>query len=244
MSVARPGGDADAVVVEIDGLVKAYAALRPLRIASLTVRSGERMALIGPDQAAAEMLVTVVTGASLPDEGVVRLFGEVTSDIPTGEHWLALLDRVGILSDRAVLVEQYSVAQNIAMPLTLTLEPIAPAMMPRVLALLHEVGLDEAVIDTPVGAATPAVRARVRLARAVALDPALVLAEHPTASLPPDEVAAFAKDLSRVARRRALAVVAASLDRTFVRAFDGTPLLVDPVSGQVRKQSLWEKISF
>jgi ABC-type transporter Mla maintaining outer membrane lipid asymmetry ATPase subunit MlaF len=237
---AEPLPDA---LVDIQGLVKNYGSLRPVRIASLTVRPGDRFVLIGLDQPAAEMFVTLITGAALPDEGAVQLFGQATRDIPGGDEWLALLDRLGILSDRAVLVEQYTVAQNIAMPFTLDLEPIPPDFMPRVVALAREVGLDEATLETPVGRAAPRVQARVRLARAVALEPLLVLAEHPSAVLPREEVAPFAKDLVRVARARNMGLVAISADKDFLRAFDGTRLIVEPATGHVRKQTLWERLT-
>lgn len=229
-------------LVEIDGLSKNYGGLRPVRIQSLTVRRGDCLALMGLDQPAAEMFVTLITGAALPDEGTVRLFGRATSAITSTEDWLTLLDRVGILSDRAVLVEQYSVAQNIAMPFTLELEPIPSTLLPRVIDLMREVGLDEDVRETSIGAAAPHVRARARLARAVALDPTLVLAEHPSAALPRDAVSAFATDLARVAERRQLGLVAVSADKDFVRALDGTTLIVEGASGEVRKQRFWEKL--
>ncbi len=239
--MAAPASDA---LVDIQGLVKNYGSLRPVRIASLTVRPGERIALMGFDQSAAEMFVTLVTGAAVPDEGSVRLFGQTTTDIPDGDRWLALLDRLGIMSDRAVLVEQYTVAQNIAMPFTLDLEPIASDVLPRVVELAREVGLDEGTLETPVGRATPPVQARVRLARAVALEPALVLAEHPSATLPRDAVADFAKDLARVARARHIGLIAVSADKEFIRAFDGTPLVVEPATGRVRKRTFLERLSF
>lgn len=229
-------------LVDIQGLVKEYGSLRPVRVAALTVRRGDRVALMGLDQAAAEMFVTLITGAALPDQGAVRLFGQLTADIPDSDRWLALLDRLGIVSDRAVLIEQFTVAQNIAMPFTLEVEPIAAAVRPKVVALAREVGLSDDLVDTPVGRAGAAVQARVRLARAIALEPTLVLAEHPSAQLPRDAVVAFAKDLSRVARARELGLIVVSADKEFVRALDGTTLIVEAATGQLRKPSLWERL--
>lgn len=229
-------------LVEIQGVIRSYGALRPLRLRALTVRAGDRLALMGLDQAAAEMFVTLITGAALPDDGSVRLFGQDTREIPDGDRWLALLDGLGILSERAVLVEQYSVAQNIAMPFTLELEPIAPFVRPRVDALAADVGLPPEILETPVGRVPPHLRARVRLARAVALDPSLVLAEHPSATLPREEVRAFARDLSLVAQKRNLGLIVISADTAFVRAFAGTTLIVEPATGEVRGQRFWERI--
>jgi ABC-type transporter Mla maintaining outer membrane lipid asymmetry ATPase subunit MlaF len=230
-------------LVDIEGLIKSYGALRPIRMRALTVRAGERITLMGLDQSAAEMFVTLITGAALPDEGVIRLFGQPTREIPDGDRWLALLDRLGILSDRAVLVEQYSVAQNVAMPFTLDLEPIAADVRPRVDALAAEVGLDVDVLETPVGRTAPHIQARVRLARAVALEPSLLLAEHPSASLQREEVAAFARDLARVAQQRHIGLIAISADKAFVRALSGTTLIVEPATGEVRAQRFWERLT-
>ena len=68
--------DGAASRVQITGVRKNYGGLRPLRIARfLTSQSGERVAITGIDATAAEMVVNLVTGASVPDEGEVRVFG-------------------------------------------------------------------------------------------------------------------------------------------------------------------------
>jgi ABC-type lipoprotein export system ATPase subunit len=153
-----------------------------------------------------------------------------------------MLDGVGILTDRAVLIAQFSVEQNIAMPFTLEIDPVTPDLSARVAALAREVGLPETHLPTRVAEAPPAVLARVRLARALALDPALLLAEHPSATLPRDEVRAFAEDLTRVARARAVAVVAMTADPLFAGALGGDQFTLDPATGALRTPSLWNKL--
>ena len=61
--------------LEITGVTKSYQALRPLRLQSLTVAPGECVAISGVDAGAAEILVNLITGATLPDEGQIRVFG-------------------------------------------------------------------------------------------------------------------------------------------------------------------------
>ena len=87
-----------AAVLEITGLSKSYAALRPLRVESLAVALRERVALGGLDAAGAELFVNLVTGAALPEEGEVRVFGQPTWQSPR-DDWLASLD-AGIVSHR------------------------------------------------------------------------------------------------------------------------------------------------
>jgi ABC-type sulfate/molybdate transport systems ATPase subunit len=79
---------------------------------------------------------------------------------------------------------------------------------------------------------------RVRLARALALDPRLLVAEHPSAPLPREAVAPFARDLAAIAARRGLGVLAFSADREFTKALGGTALMLDPVTGTLSRPGL------
>src|SRR6185295_19548033 len=100
-------------------------ALRPLRIATLTVRRGDHLAIQGLDARAAEAFSLLVTGAMLPDEGDIRVAGRSTRDIGTDTEWLASLDRFGMVTDRAVLIDGLSLAANLALPLTLAIDPMS-----------------------------------------------------------------------------------------------------------------------
>ena len=111
-----PHGD---VIVSLRNVSKDYRGLRPLRIEQLEIRQGETLALLGFDRAGAEVLVDLITAASLPDSGDVDIFGAPTRAIADPDTWLRELDRFGILSERAVLLDQLTVEQNLALPYTL-----------------------------------------------------------------------------------------------------------------------------
>jgi ABC-type sugar transport system ATPase subunit len=68
-------------LLDITGLHKDHQGLRPLRIASLAIRPGDVVSIAGLDSAAAETFVHVMTGAAVPDEGDVTLFGQNTKAI-------------------------------------------------------------------------------------------------------------------------------------------------------------------
>ena len=182
-------------LLEIRDLVKDYQALRPLRVRELAVAPGAVLTLAGFDAPAAETFVHLVTGAALPDQGDITLFGTNTRGITDANAWLRALDRLGLVSHRAVLIDALSVLQNVAMPLTLDVDPIDPAFRPAAEALAREAGIAESAWEQPLGRADAEANLRVRLARALAPEPALVIAEHPSAALPRDAVA-------RVAERR------------------------------------------
>ena len=114
-----------AALLDIRLLVKDYQGLRPLRVRELSVSPGRVLSLAGFDAAAAEIFVHLVTGAALPDEGDISLFGTNTRHIQDAEAWLHSLDGLGLVSHRAVLVDMLTVLQNVAMPLTLEVDPIA-----------------------------------------------------------------------------------------------------------------------
>ncbi len=84
-------------VLEITDVEKRYQALRPFRLQALTIAPGERVAIVGLDAGAAEVLVNLVTGAGVADRGTVRVQGRNNADIANGDEWL---DVAGSLRDR------------------------------------------------------------------------------------------------------------------------------------------------
>lgn len=229
-------------LVELTGVVKNYQALRPLRIADLRLGAGVIVSVEGLDAPAAEVLVSLITAAYRPDEGEVRLFGQSTTDITDYDGWLAMLDGVGLVTERAVLLAQCTVAQNLALPFTLEIDPIRPDVLPQVQALAREVGVAESVLEARVGGADPETVQRVRVGRALALGPKLVVAEHPSASLPRPAVAAFARDLARVVAARGATLLSLSADREFTRALGGAALTLDPRTGALNRPGLLARL--
>jgi ABC-type lipoprotein export system ATPase subunit len=120
------------------------------------VQAGEHIAIIGLDQVTAEVFVNLVTGATLPDRGEVRLFGRPTSAIADSADWLAVVDRFGIVSPRAVLLDSLTVVQNLAMPFTLD-EPPAEDIRRRAVALAERGGWTPPARPPAAGLGRPAV---------------------------------------------------------------------------------------
>lgn len=226
---------ADAPLV-ISNLEKHYGGLRPLRLRSLHVQAGSLVALTGLDAPAAEMFTNLATGAILPDKGDVWLFGRSTVEVTDADEWLGGLDRVGILTDRAVLLEAYTAAQNLALPLTLDVDPLSEELRRTAAALADDVGLGPGVLDRPVAELGAPERLRIRFGRALALTPSLLLMEHPTASLDRRDVKAFARDVRRVFRQRRLAGVAVTADREFASAASAKVLQVRGADGELIPQ--------
>jgi len=226
-------------LVALRGVRKDYPALRPLRVEHLELRDAETMALVGFDRAASEVLVNLITGATLPEGGEVELFGAPTHAIVDSDAWFRLLDRIGILSERVVLLEELTVAQNLAIPLTLAVEAMPADTRARVDRLGAEIGLTPDVMRQPMAAADRRTRARVRLGKALALDPRVLLAEHPNAGLDPADVLHFAADLSDIAAQRRLAMLIVTADAAFGAAACRQLLRFQPASGTFARHSGW-----
>jgi ABC-type polar amino acid transport system ATPase subunit len=224
-----------ATVLEFAGVSKNFGALRPLRIAQLQVGSAQRIAIVGLDRPSAEVFVNLATGATLPDAGDVTLFGRSTAAIGDSGDWLAIIDRIGIVTERAVLLEQLTVVQNLAMSFTLAIEPPPAADRERAEALAREVDLDESTWAVPLQQLDSTAAMRVRLGRSIALDPAVVLLEHASAPLAGEDTTAFAATVRDVAERRAIAVVALTADQAFARTLATTVLVHEPATGRLRE---------
>jgi predicted ABC-type transport system involved in lysophospholipase L1 biosynthesis ATPase subunit len=218
-------------VIHISALQKHYGALRPLRINELDVKAGERVAIGGLDTPAAEILVNLVTGATLPDEGTVRTFGASTADIKDGDAWLASLDRFGIVSSRAVLLEGSTLQQNLALPFTLELDPVPPSIAARVAALAAECGIPEDALSRRGGDLPAHVRARTHLARAIALHPQVLLIEHPTADVDESARGALADDFAAAIGGRGAAALILTMDVEFAGRVAHRSLTLQPATG-------------
>jgi ABC-type lipoprotein export system ATPase subunit len=218
-------------LIEITGVTKDYRALRPLRVRRLTLHEGESIALLGFDAAMAEVFVNLITGAQLPDEGEVRVFGRPTTSITAVDDWVTELDRFGLISTRAVLVDQFTAEQNLALPLTLEIDSLPDTIRTEVGQLATEVGLSADELAVQTAALDPTAQLRLRVGRALALRPRVLLAEHPNAFIPPEESSRFASDLARITKQRGIAALVMTADPGFARAVAGRVLEVQPATG-------------
>ena len=223
----------DAPVLEISNAVKNYHALRPLRIRQLAVHPAERVAVSGLDAGAAELLVNLVTGASVPDEGEIRVMGQSTAAIAGADEWLASLDRFGIVSERAVMLEGSTLQQNLALPFTLEIDAIPPEVRERVEALAVECGIETPWLEQPAAQVPPEIRGRAHLARAIALGPAMLLLEHPTARIVERARATFARDVAGVCERRRLTALIVTQDQEFASIVARRTLTLNPGTGEL-----------
>jgi ABC-type transporter Mla maintaining outer membrane lipid asymmetry ATPase subunit MlaF len=229
------------VIVQVRDLAQDYGGLRPLRIKAFDLHAGQSVAILGLDQGAAEVLVNLITGATAPRAGEIRAFGRLTTEIPDSDTWLESLRAYGLLGVRTVLVEQLTVEQNLAIPLTLDVDPMPETLRAEVRERASEVGLAERLLSQPPSALGPLDLQRVRLGRALALAPRLLLAEHPTATLERADADALARDMSRIVARRGMAAVYITADRAFAQQITDEVVMLKPATGDLVSAVGWRR---
>jgi ribose transport system ATP-binding protein len=162
------------LILEASGVVKTYGAVRALRDASLSVRPGEVHGLLGANGAGKSTLVKVLTGAIRPDSGRIVVRG-----LPRVVQSPADARKAGLVSvyQEPALIPDLDVAANLRMTRT----PVEPFMDWVARLGVPRLDLHAMVRDLPL-----AVLRILDLARALAIDPDVLLLDEMTAALPAD----------------------------------------------------------
>jgi energy-coupling factor transporter ATP-binding protein EcfA2 len=111
------------------------------------------------------------------------------------------------------------------------------------MALAREAHIAEDSWDRPCHGLSPPARLRLRLARALALDPQLLLLEHPSATLERGDVLPFGRDVRAVCRQRGLTAITLTMDRELAGAAATRTLTLEPATGRL-KEGLLARMGF
>ncbi|AUL99930.1 ABC transporter ATP-binding protein [Rhodocyclaceae bacterium] len=177
----------------------------------LTIAPGEVVALVGGSGSGKTTLLRHIIGLTRPQAGEVRLFGERLG-AGTAEQMRALQRRFGVLFQHGALFSAFNVAENIAFPLRESGVASEAEIRDLVALKLAMVELEPAHALLMPSELSGGMVKRVALARALALEPELLLLDEPTAGLDPDRSAAFVALIRTLQQRLGLTVVLVTHD--------------------------------
>jgi phospholipid/cholesterol/gamma-HCH transport system ATP-binding protein len=149
----------------------------------LTMRRGDVTAIMGPSGTGKTTLLRLITGQIYADAGEVRVDGRDVAGLRRGELY-ALRQRMGMLFQNGALLTDLDVFENVAFPLREHTRLPESLIRNIVLAKLHAVGLRGAAGLMPQELSGGMAR-RVALARAIAMDPDILIYDEPFAGLDP-----------------------------------------------------------
>jgi phospholipid/cholesterol/gamma-HCH transport system ATP-binding protein len=174
----------------------------------LTVQAGEVLAIVGGSGSGKTVMLRQILGLETPAKGDIRVLGQPAAEI--GQKGAA--SRIGMLFQHGALFSAFTVLENIAFPLR-ELKALPSALVREAaMVKLQMVGLKPEDADKMPADLSGGMIKRVALARALIMDPPLLLLDEPTAGLDPDSSDGFVTLLRSLHRELALTVIMVTHD--------------------------------
>jgi len=183
-------------LVEFDNVDFSYNATPILRNLNISFPRGKVVAIMGGSGSGKTTLLRLIGGQLKPQKGSVRFDGQVVETMSHADLYAARR-RMGMLFQFGALFTDLSVFENVAFPMREHLQLPEPMIRDLVLMKLHAVGLRGAHALKPAELSGGMAR-RVALARAIALDPNLIMYDEPFTGLDPISMAVIANLIRRL----------------------------------------------
>ena len=176
----RPGG---LPIARLENVSKSFGSLRVLNGVSIDLRRGQTTVVIGPSGTGKSVLLKHIVGLLKPDQGKVY-FEDQRVDLMSESDLVETRKRIGFLFQLGALFDSLDVGQNVAFPLVAHTRLSKDERAERVDHVLRMVGLSGLQSKIPADL-SGGQRKRVALARAIVLEPEMVLYDEPTTGLEP-----------------------------------------------------------
>jgi phospholipid/cholesterol/gamma-HCH transport system ATP-binding protein len=196
--------------IEVQGLRKSFGQQTVLNGVDLRVSQGETLSVLGRSGAGKSVFLKLIIGLQKPDSGTIRIHGREITDLSLDEL-NEVRKKVGFLFQQAALYDSLTVEENVAFPLERHSQMSAVERKDRVRDLLKRVDMEEHLGKMP-SQISGGMQKRVGLARALALEPDVLLFDEPTAGLDPITAGEIEELILRLQEQRKTASIVVTHD--------------------------------
>jgi phospholipid/cholesterol/gamma-HCH transport system ATP-binding protein len=218
--------DGSAPVIAVENLKKAFGSHMVLNGISLSVNRGETLAVLGRSGTGKSVLLRLIIGLETPDSGSVCIYGQNIVGLAI-DRMGEIRKKMGFLFQHAALYDSLTVAENVAFPLVHHRKEMSKSERgERVKQLLSEVGMEGDFGKMP-SDISGGMQKRVGLARALALDPEILLLDEPTAGLDPISSGEIDDLILKLQRERKMASIVVTHDLHSARTIANRLALLD-----------------
>lgn len=211
--------------IRVTDLHKSFGAQTVLNGIGLEVREGETVAVMGRSGTGKSVLLKLLIGLDAPDSGSVCIRGKDIGKAGVDEL-NEIRKRIGFLFQQAALYDSLTIEQNVVFPMTRHSRAPRDEQKRRARDLLASLGMEKDFDKLP-SQISGGMQKRVGLARALALDPEILLFDEPTTGLDPITSSEIARLIVDLQKKRRMSAIVVTHDIRSARAFADRAVLMD-----------------